>query len=56
MTVCGLEARIDDTLACRRSEDRKANCGSLRFSHPTLRLGPSAPIGPSDEREESIER
>jgi hypothetical protein len=28
-----------------RLEHRTANCGSLRFSHPTLRLGPREPNG-----------
>jgi hypothetical protein len=56
MTVCVLEARIDDAFTRRRSDVRTANCGSLRVSNPTLRLGPRVPTGPSDEREESIER
>lgn len=56
MTVCALEARVDVAFARRRSDVRTANCGSLRVSNPPLRLGPCAPNGPSDEREESIER
>ena len=58
MTACVLETRA--TTHARRAprlERRTANCGSLRLSHPLLRLGPrSAPTRPSDEREESIER
>ena len=56
MTARVVGTRVEQARERTRLECRDANCGSLRVSHPTLRLGPRAPTGPSDEREESIER